>query len=169
MDPVIWYTFCSWGRKDSNIILIPCNEAHRHTEIDFRDGNKNRGVALTDHLVDAEKALIMSYEGVGENGYQTLADSNQCVPWDIFGNDVYNLLVACKDISAVCAVPGFEKGISDEIDAFMMALEEHSALHQYLKSSLNYHRTLLVKCPPAPTFVALGKTLSDKTDSLAAA
>ena len=63
----------------------------------------------------------------------------------------------------------FELGITDKINAFMMAFEEHGTLLYYLKPLLNNHRTLFVKCPPAPSFVTLGKSFSDKTDSFSAA
>ena len=151
------------------VILIPCNESHRHTEIDFRDGYENRGVSLTDNLVNAEKSFIISYKGISKNVCQILADGNQSFPLNISSNHVFNLLVTGMDVFAVSTVPGFEQGVSYEIDAFVMAFEEHRTLLYYLKSSLNNHRTLFVKYPPAPSFVALGKSFSDETDSFPAA
>ena len=118
------------------VVLIPCNEPHCHPEIYFRDGYENRGGSLTDHLVNAKKSFIMTYEGIRKNGGQTLADSSQSVTWDICGNNVFDILVTCKDISAVSAVPGFEQGIADEIHAFMMTFKEHGAFLYYLKPSL---------------------------------
>ena len=41
------------------VVLISCNDSHRHTEIDFRDGYENRGVCLADDLVNAEKSFVM--------------------------------------------------------------------------------------------------------------
>ena len=151
------------------VVLIPSNESHCHPEIDFRDGYENMGGSLTNHLVNAEKPFIMPYEGIRKNGGQTLADSSQSVTWDICGNNIFDILVTCKDISAVSSVPGFEQGIADEIDALVMAFEKHGAFLYDIKSLLDNHRTLFVKCPPAPSFVALGKPFSDKTDSFAAA
>ena len=94
---------------------------------------------MTDHLVNAKKSFIMTYEGIRKNGCQTLAYSSQSVTWDICGNNVFDILVTCKDISAVSAVPGFEQGITYEIDAFVMSFEEHGTFLYYLKSSLDYH------------------------------
>ena len=85
------------------------------------------------------------------------------------GNDVFDLLVAGEDVSAVCAVPGFEQGVTDEVDAFMMTFEEHGAFLNDLKPSLDDHGALFVKRPPAPSFVALGKPFPDKADSFTAA
>ena len=151
------------------VVLIPSNEPHSHPEIDFRDRYENRGVNLADHLVNAKKPFIMPYEDICKNGCQTLADSSQSVPRDISGYHILDILVTCKDISAVSAVPGFEQGITDEIYAFMMTFKEHGTFLYYLKPSLDYHRALFVKGSPAPSFVALGKTFPDKTDSFSAA
>ena len=120
-------------------VLIPRNESYCHPEIDFRDGHENRGVSLTDHLVNAKESFIMPYEGIRKNGCQALVDSSQSVMWDICGNYVFDILVTCKDISAVSAVPGFEQGITYEIHAFMMTFKEHGAFLYYLKPSLDYH------------------------------
>ena len=111
----------------------------------------------------------MSYEGIGKNGCKPLADSPERVPWDISCNNIFNVLVACEDVSAVCSVPGFEQGITDEVDAFMMAFEEHRTFLYYLEPSLDYHRTLFFNGFSAPSFVALGKPFPDKTDSFSAA
>ena len=81
--------------------MIPCNESHCHTEIYFRDRYENRGVSLTDHLVNAEKSFIVSYKGVSKNGCQILTDSIQRVSWDILSNHVFNILVTGKDVFAV--------------------------------------------------------------------
>ena len=151
------------------LVLIPCNEPHRHTEIDFRDWYKNRGVCLTDNLVNSEKSFIMSYQTISKNGCQFIAYSNQSIPWDISRNNVFNLLVAGKDVLAICAVPGLEQGIAYEIDAFMMTFKEQGTFLHYLKPTLNNHRFLFVKRLPAPSFVALGKPFSDKSDSFPAA
>ena len=62
------------------VVLISCNDSHRHTEIDFRDGYENRGVCLADDLVNAEKSFVMSYEVISKNGCQILAYGNQRVP-----------------------------------------------------------------------------------------
>ena len=121
------------------VVLIPCNESHCHPEIDFGDGNEKRGVSLADHLVNAEKSFVMSYESIRKNGCKTLADSSQSVPRDISGYHSLNLLVTCKDVSAVSAVPGFEQGITDEIYAFMMTFKEHGAFLYYFKPSLYYY------------------------------
>ena len=91
------------------IVLISCNESHRHAEIDFRDGYKDRGGSLTYDLVNAEKSFIMSCEGVSKNACQFLADSNETLPRDISGNRIFNILVTCKDVFAVSSVPGFEQ------------------------------------------------------------
>ena len=74
----------------------------------------------------------MAYKGIFKNGYQLLADSNQRISRYISGNDVFNILVTGLYVSAVSAVPGFKQGITYEIDAFMMALEEHGAFLYYL-------------------------------------
>ena len=97
----------------------------------------------------------MAYKGIFKNRYQILADSNQRISRYISGNDVFDILVTGEDVSAVCAVPGFEQGVTDEVDAFMMAFEEHCALLYNIKSSFNNHRPMFVKRPPAPSFVAL--------------
>ena len=151
------------------VVLISCNEPHSHPEIDFRDGNENRGVSLADHLVNAEKSFIMPYESIRKNGCQTLADSCQSVPRDISGYHILDILVTRKDIPAVRSVLGFEQGITYEVDAFVMTFEEHGAFLYYLKPSLDYHRALLVNGSPAPSFVALGKPFPDKSDSVPAA
>ena len=117
--------------------LIPCNESHRHAEIDFRNGYKNGGVCPTDHLVNTEESFIMSYKGIGKNGCQILADSDQNLARDISCNNIFNLLVAGKDILVVNTVFGFEEGITEEIDAFMMTFKEQGTLLYYFKSSLN--------------------------------
>ena len=111
----------------------------------------------------------MSYKGIGKNGSQILSDACQRVPGDISGNNIFYILVAGKEVSAVSAISGFKQGITDEIYAFMMAFEEHCTFLYYLKPSLNYHRPLFVKCPPAPSFVALGKHIPDKTEPFPAA
>ena len=81
----------------------------------------------------------MAYKGIFKNRYQILADSNQCISRYISGNDVFDILVAGQYVSAVSAVPGFEQGITYEIDPFMMAFEEHGAFLYYFKSSLDDH------------------------------
>ena len=81
----------------------------------------------------------MAYKGIFKNRYQILADSNQRISRYISGNDVFDILIAGQYVSAVSAVPGFEQGIAYEIDAFMMAFEEHSAFLYYFKSSLDDH------------------------------
>ena len=121
------------------------------------------------HLVNAEKSFMMPDKCISKNGCKTLTDSNQRVKGDISDNNVFDVLVTCKDISAISAVPGFKQGIADEIDAFMMAFEEHGTLLYYLESSFNYHGPLFVKCPSAPSFITFGKPSSDKADSLPAA
>ena len=151
------------------VVLIPRNESHCHPEIDFRDGYENRGVCMTDHLVNAEISLIMTYEGIRKNGCHTLADSSQSVTWDICGNNVFDILVTRKDIPAVRSVLGLEQGITDEIDAFVVTFEEYGTFLYYLKPSLDYHRTLFAKGSPAPSFIAFGKSFPDKTDPVPAA
>ena len=111
----------------------------------------------------------MPCKGVGKNGYKPLADSCQRVPRDVTGNDVFDILVAGKYVSAVGTVSGFEQGITDEVDAFVMTFEEHRTFLYYLKPSLDYHRALFVKCPPAPSFIALGKPFPYKADSFSTA
>lgn len=64
---------------------------------------------MADHLVNSEESLIMSYEGIRKNGCKPLADGPERVPWDIACNNIFDILVACKDVSAVCTVPGFEQ------------------------------------------------------------
>ena len=86
------------------VILIPSNEPHGHPEVDFRDGDEDRGVSLTDHLVNSEESFIMPCECIRKNGCQILADCSQCVARDVSGNNVFDVLVAGKDVSAVCAV-----------------------------------------------------------------
>ena len=81
----------------------------------------------------------MAYKGIGKNGCQILADSNQRISRYITGNEVFNILVTGQYVSAVSAVPGFKQGITYEIDAFMMAFEEHGAFFYYFKSSLYDH------------------------------
>ena len=149
--------------------MIPSNEPHSHPEIDFGDGNEKRGVSLADHLVNAEISLIMPNEAICKNGCQTLADSIQSVPRDISGYHILNILVTCKDIPAVRSVLGLEQGITDEIDAFVVTLEEHCTFLYYLKPSLDYHRTLFANGSPAPSFVAFGKSFPNKTDPFPAA
>ena len=54
----------SYGVK---VVLITGNEPHCHAEVDFRDGDEDRGGCLADHLVDSEESFIMSDECVGKN------------------------------------------------------------------------------------------------------
>ena len=97
------------------VVFIPCNESHRHTEIDFRNGDKNRGFCLTDHLVNSEVPFIMSYKAISKNGCQILTDCNQHIARDISGNHIFNSLVTGKDVLAVSTVPGLELGITESM------------------------------------------------------
>ena len=88
------------------VVLIPCNEPHCHPEIDLRDGYKDRGVRLADHLVNSEESFIMPYKCIGKNIGQIFADICKRVSWDISGYYVFDILATCKNISAISAVPG---------------------------------------------------------------
>ena len=111
----------------------------------------------------------MSDKSITKNGYQTFADRSKSIPLDVSGNNVFDILITGKDIPAVSTVPGFEQGVTDEIDAFMMAFKEHGALLYYLELPLNYHGILFFNGSSAPSFVAFGKPFPDKADSFPAA
>ena len=124
---------------------------------------------MTYHLGNTKESFVMSYQCICKNRYLTLANSNQRVPGYVPGNNVFYILVARKDVPAISSVSGFKQRLADEIDAFMMAFEEHGAFLYYIIPPLNYHGALFINGFSAPSFVTLGKSFPDKTDSFSAA
>jgi hypothetical protein len=61
--------------------LIPCNESHRHAEIDFRDEYKDRGVSLADDLAALPVWALEMFRQI----YVLLRKSHSR-PW---GNEVF--------------------------------------------------------------------------------
>ena len=50
------------------IVLIPCNESHRHTEIYFRDGNKKRGTV--EELTNRTSEDMMKVRNLGRKSLE---------------------------------------------------------------------------------------------------